>query len=1140
MDNMSTQMNTFAKEVQQVREGHNQEAQPPQLVEGALREPQAPRQVAGGGPLDRLREQKAGAQAYLDNLRPRRVVEREEPKDNIKYTTPKFNGSGILEDYLDWKSKSNMYFDYHPYVETKKVQIAILEFVENALNWWNQLVQSRRRDREIPIETWANLKSAIRKRFVPSYYINSLYQRLQALRQGSMRVDEYYFEMLLLMSRAEVEEAPQATMARFLSGLNREIHDIVEMQQHYDLEEMLQHALKAKGQVRRNSAAKKGFTSSSSSWKTPSREDEKMPFKEKEDLRLSIACLIDHLRSTKKKKAWCTSYIAELRRASEGRGDLVDRTSQGKSPEGAQAKDCRKRPRDRTKRTRDDQRIERAPCHGEGCERNVATGTTPPERAADSGDPAPRQVQVDASRTYHGLEEHNGAIGDHVLDKLGDVLEIQEDATDDPGLNTSLAEQGVEDWPPSHGATDHDRPTHGTPHETSHKPSGHNRPSYGPTHAPSGHNRPFDPLAIPQGSMTRARAKRFKEALLGFPLVTSRNIVPPSSVADGATIGLKTSRNNRSSSLYTNLRSVLEVQALKPSKSSLAETSKTSRSRRFHCWIDPLFRYVLPLVKNHLLTHRISPHSTTTKSPKTNLLLNSRGIEANRTGNWAGSGSGTSGSGNFGFGYFRVRVFSGSGISGSGFGSGLGSGSGGFGLSRVRVFSGSALEANPDKVMAILNMCPPPPPQKVKQIQELTGRVAALNRFISKPAERCLPFFKILRTISRFVWTPECRQAFDQHLSTPPLLSRPEEGETLYMYLVASNETVAAVLIRETDQRQLPVYYEAQAIFSFTQGCSSDRPTFERGLTKGGYDLETPEVERRVVGIRNRIPAPKGNQGANPSRSRSGMYFLRRRTDGILEGRRERRTRETIDRQPTKRGAPLVGNAGPENQPTPPSATYDQHLEAVMGKFEVKEPSLVAYYWRVQHLWTKFPEARIQHIPREENSRADALSKLACSDITAVRWQVFMEYVRKPKQTDRLTLYLGDKEENPDWMVEIEKKGILRLSLAKEGQQDKRTRRICKWENHRSNEEELGETKGKWVEALPGIYKESEPPTTRGQGFLPSWPLSPNEAAMRFKAPRRKLEYPSSDHDMEHFDHPKRSKAKQFQDARWGRIDIVA
>ncbi|OMO92563.1 Integrase, catalytic core [Corchorus capsularis] len=114
-------------------------------------------------------------------------------------------------------------------------------------------------------------------------------------------------------------------------------------------------------------------------------------------------------------------------------------------------------------------------------------------------------------RAYHGLEEHNGAIGDHVSDKHEDVLEIQEDATIDPRLNTSLAEEGVEaiihERPPSHGAIGHDRPSHGT----SHGATGHNRPSHGP----SGHNRPFDPLAIPQGPMTRARAKRTRSRL--FP-----------------------------------------------------------------------------------------------------------------------------------------------------------------------------------------------------------------------------------------------------------------------------------------------------------------------------------------------------------------------------------------------------------------------------------------------------------------------------------------------------------------------------------------------------------------------------------------------------------------------------------------------
>ena len=52
------------------------------------------------------------------------------------------------------------------------------------------------------------------------------------------------------------------------------------------------------------------------------------------------------------------------------------------------------------------------------------------------------------------------------------------------------------------------------------------------------------------------------------------------------------------------------------------------------------------------------------------------------------------------------------------------------------------IEANPDKIQAILNM---ERPRNVKEVQSLTGRVAALNRFISKATNKCLPFFKVLQ-----------------------------------------------------------------------------------------------------------------------------------------------------------------------------------------------------------------------------------------------------------------------------------------------------------------------------------------------------------------------------------------------------------
>ena len=52
------------------------------------------------------------------------------------------------------------------------------------------------------------------------------------------------------------------------------------------------------------------------------------------------------------------------------------------------------------------------------------------------------------------------------------------------------------------------------------------------------------------------------------------------------------------------------------------------------------------------------------------------------------------------------------------------------------------IEANPDKIQAILSM---EPPKNIKEVQSLTGRVAALNRLISKATDKCLPFFKVLK-----------------------------------------------------------------------------------------------------------------------------------------------------------------------------------------------------------------------------------------------------------------------------------------------------------------------------------------------------------------------------------------------------------
>ena len=106
-------------------------------------------------------------------------------------------------------------------------------------------------------------------------------------------------------------------------------------------------------------------------------------------------------------------------------------------------------------------------------------------------------------------------------------------------------------------------------------------------------------------------------------------------------------------------------------------------------------------------------------------------------------------------------------------------------------------------------------PKSVKDIQKLAGRVVALNRFISRSTDKCLPFFKLLKNSTRFVWDEQCEKALADlkaYLSSPPLLVSPEAGEKQYLYLAASEETLAAVLIKETPKGQLPVYYVNKAL----------------------------------------------------------------------------------------------------------------------------------------------------------------------------------------------------------------------------------------------------------------------------------------------------------------------------------------
>jgi len=117
------------------------------------------------------------------------------------------------------------------------------------------------------------------------------------------------------------------------------------------------------------------------------------------------------------------------------------------------------------------------------------------------------------------------------------------------------------------------------------------------------------------------------------------------------------------------------------------------------------------------------------------------------------------------------------------------------------------IEANHDKCAAIIAM---QSPGSVKEVKQLTGRMATLSRFVSAGGDKGHPYFQCLKRNKRFVWTTECETAFlglKEYLATPPVLCKPRAGETLRLYFAVMEWAISSVLVQEQDQVQRPIYF---------------------------------------------------------------------------------------------------------------------------------------------------------------------------------------------------------------------------------------------------------------------------------------------------------------------------------------------
>ena len=160
------------------------------------------------------------------------------------------------------------------------------------------------------------------------------------------------------------------------------------------------------------------------------------------------------------------------------------------------------------------------------------------------------------------------------------------------------------------------------------------------------------------------------------------------------------------------------------------------------------------------------------------------------------------------------------------------------------------IEANPDKIKAVLDM---PSPLGIKEVQRLTGRIAALSWFISRASDKCQPFFQVLK--KAFQWDAKCEEVFTAlktYLSSPPILVSPIEGELLTLYLAVSDFSTSNVLVGDKERVQHPIYYCSRAL----RGAKERYPRMEKlilALVTSAWKL-SPYFQAHTIEVPTEYP----------------------------------------------------------------------------------------------------------------------------------------------------------------------------------------------------------------------------------------------------------------------------------------------
>jgi len=169
---------------------------------------------------------------------------------------PSFNGDSDPNVYLDWEAKFEQIFEIHAIQDEHKYKLATLEFSDYAMKWWHRVVKEIIYHKGPPVDSWNSLKDQMRLRFVPPHFRKDLMLRLQQFQKGTLSVDAYFKKLKTLLLKVNLKESEEAMIARFISGLRKDIQDVVELQEYSSLGSLVHLATKVEAQIAKKNAFK--------------------------------------------------------------------------------------------------------------------------------------------------------------------------------------------------------------------------------------------------------------------------------------------------------------------------------------------------------------------------------------------------------------------------------------------------------------------------------------------------------------------------------------------------------------------------------------------------------------------------------------------------------------------------------------------------------------------------------------------------------------------------------------------------------------------------------------------------------------------------------------------------------------------